>query len=322
MDLGSYSDSFQEDCLVNTDVTQPKILPTLFETSKSEVDVESKKEHLSQLGSESDKKMAKTKPKVPKTSEAQKMQKGKKVKSYMNSEKFEIVKYILSKFQEYYISHQLSLKKTQGRPRNIKTEEEKEGFIAAWTNNFCDELSKLKTKKEEEKNSESSKDRTDALFTFIIRKLRSIPLLLQKFTCCKSGYKSESLKETLDSYLECFFMGFIVYFEIPLGGVSPSSIEESDLLKLFFDFIILKFPEDRVTLLINMYNEDASRPFNYVSSIASAFKLVKATSVKLTKKLYIANSAFKQICMNYNIFSKIIPQKYQTMINSVVSKII
>ena len=104
--------------------------------------------------------------KVIKNVKMSKEKKEKLTKSYMNSEKFDIYTHISDKMQHYFHSHHESLKKTQGRPRKVKSEKEKKKAIDNWSAELCNEVNK--------------ENRSDATFTAVIRQLRSVPLVLLK----------------------------------------------------------------------------------------------------------------------------------------------
>ena len=148
----------------------------------------------------------------------------KKEKSYMDSETFDIYKYISWKLKTFTRSLHKSHKKTQGRPRKIITDEEKQIAIDEWSEELISKAS-------------SSDSRTDAHFTTVVRQFKKIPGLILKLFGCKGDYKSDDLKTTLDSYLDCFFKGFVKYFAVSIPEyLEAGSEEEYELINLFLDF--------------------------------------------------------------------------------------
>jgi hypothetical protein len=148
----------------------------------------------------------------------------KREKSYMDSKTFDIYKYISWKLKTFARSLHKSHKKTQGRPRKIITDEEKQIAIDEWAEELISKAS-------------SFDSRSDAHFTTVVRQFKKIPGLILKLFGCKGDYKSDDLKITLDSYLDCFFKGFVKYFAVSIPEyLEAGSEEEYELINLFLDF--------------------------------------------------------------------------------------
>ena len=112
------------------------------------------------------------------------------------------------------------------------------------------------------------------------------------------------------------------YFEIPKpDSLVPGSEEEYQLMNLFLDFWLIKFPEDRVRLLLELFNEDYSHTFNCFSSKAIAFELVRKTSIKKVRKLFNANRAFQLICTEFHKLSPNITNENKDKIRSIIHKL-
>jgi hypothetical protein len=195
----------------------------------------------------------------------------------------------------------------QGRPRKKKTDKEKQQAMSDWCLDMIDKA--------------TSDNRVDALFTSVIRKLKAIPGLLLKLFGCKGDYKSSDLQETLDAYLQCFLEGFVEYFNIKFPeDLAEGSDEEYYLMELFLDFCILKFPGDRVRLLLGMFNSEGSRQFSKFSTKANTIELKRKTSIKSVRKLFLANSAFKLICQEFIRLMPDISSEEKESIQKVIKK--
>jgi hypothetical protein len=216
----------------------------------------------------------------------------KKEKSYMKSKPFDIYEHISERLRTFTSSlNNSNHKKTRGRPRKTITDEEKQFAIDEWSEKLISKVNDFDS-------------RSDAYFIAIARKFKKIPELLLNLIGYKGDYKSDDLKITLDSYLDCF-KGFMQYFKISIPEyLKAGSEEEYELINLFLDFITIKFPKDRVSKLLEMFNRSESPKIFSFSLRANTINLREATSIESFAEFFNANSAYKLICIEYH---KLIP---------------
>jgi hypothetical protein len=126
-------------------------------------------------------------------------------------------------------------------------------------------------------------------------------LLLKDLFGFRGKYLSGNLNQTLDFYIDCFFLQFLKRFDYVLPKVLvPESPAEEALLKLFLGFCKLRFPKTKVTLLLEMFNDESSLE---VSQVSNEVNNSRKISIKKSRELLKANRAFKLICKNYLKFS-------------------
>lgn len=159
--------------------------------------------------------------------------------------------------------------KKRGRP-----EEEKDECITAvqepyqvWFNNLCKKL--------------ENNQRSDARTATIARYAKKIPDAFLKYIGSKSQYKSKDIRKVMRSYLKAFFKCFI-----PVFGLE-SYVGKG---KLFIEFIVLCFPETKVSQILSLLKEQSFESLDNWFSFKEQLKIRKGASQKKFKELYFTNN--------------------------------
>jgi hypothetical protein len=139
-------------------------------------------------------------------------------------------------------------------------------------------------------NKVKGEQRSDARTASICRHLAKIPDHFLKALGSKCRYKSSDVSEVLSSYVKAF-VGFIRFYKVTVEEVG-----EDYLTSMFFDFISLKFPENKVKAMISFFKEEGLLSVSDVSSYSAILKERKSASKKSFRLLFEKNKAF-QICI-------------------------
>ena len=139
-------------------------------------------------------------------------------------------------------------------------------------------------------NKVKSKQRSDARTASICRHLAKLPDHFLKALGSKCRYKSSDVSEVLSSYVKAF-VGFIRFYEVTVEKVG-----EDYLIQMFFDFIVLKFPENKVRTMLSFFKKEGLLSVSDVFSYSAILKERKSASKKSFRFLFTQNKAF-QICI-------------------------
>lgn len=130
--------------------------------------------------------------------------------------------------------------------------------------------------------------RSDALFASVGRYIKKIPDIFLKYIGSKWQFKSKCIKTVLKAYLKWFLKGFLIMF--------PK--HEIDIIDLFYDFILLCFPESKATEIFEkLLNEGTINQEEFLLKKKQLKIRVKA-SKKSYKRLYRDNRCFQIIWQN------------------------
>jgi hypothetical protein len=161
----------------------------------------------------------------------------------------------------------------EGRKRG-RPEEEKDESIQAvqrpfrhWFHNLCKKL--------------ETHQRSDARTATIARHAKKIPDAFLKYIGSKSQYKSKDIRKVMRSYLKAFFKCFVPVFELE---------NYSNKRELFIEFIILCFPETKVTQILDLLLKQSFESLENCISFKEQLKIRKGASQKKFKELYFTNN--------------------------------
>lgn len=173
-------------------------------------------------------------------------------------------------------------KKSRGRPET-KIDMSKQAL-----KKLIDKIAQDLVKKMKEKNQ-----RSDARTATICRHIAKIPDHFLKELGSKCRFKSNDLSEFLSSYLKSF-VGFLNYYNVSKQS-DPVYIQ-----RLFFDFIMLRFPENKVMALISSFEQEGFLLDRDVSYYSSIFSQRKSAAKKNFKSCFQNNSAFQILIKSVN----------------------
>ena len=130
--------------------------------------------------------------------------------------------------------------------------------------------------------------RSDALFASVGRYIKKIPDIFLKYIGSKWQFKSKCIKTVLKAYLKWFLKGFLVLF--------PK--HEIDTIDLFYDFILLWFPESKATEIFTKLLDEKTIDAEEYKLKMKQLKIRVKASKKSYKRLYIDNRWFQMIWQN------------------------
>lgn len=164
--------------------------------------------------------------------------------------------------------NQSGLKK-RGRP-----EEEKDTSISVLRMKYSawQELLVTKAKKNQ---------RSDAKTASIARHIKKMSDYFLKHIGSKCQYKSKDLSAVVRSYLKSFMTGFVKFFKLQ---------KYSDLFTLFLDFIVLCFPESKVTEIVKELKNQNCLSEGESIHLLSQLTIRKSASKASFTNLYDANT--------------------------------
>jgi hypothetical protein len=140
--------------------------------------------------------------------------------------------------------------------------------------------------------------RSDARTASICRHLAKIPDHFLKALGSKCRFKSNLVPEVLSSYIKAY-IGFIDFYE-----VTEEKVGRDYLIKMFFDFICLKFPDNKVKAMLSFFVEEGLLSESDVSLYSAFLELRKSASKKSFQYVFKENKAFQLLIKNTQKFLK------------------
>jgi hypothetical protein len=209
-----------------------------------------------------------------------------RTKKYEQIEDFDVETFVKTLITAYLDGgYNSAFRASKGRPKK---------YISIQYANLVDDLikelnAKISNSKAIRKGSDGTSDRNDASKVSARRRILKIPDYFLKKICRANQYKN-SLKNSVKAYLESFLEGFAKVFKLPDG----KNVDE--LFEYFIGYIILCFPKDRVTLILNLirsYSRINHERIDYYKSIVTNSK---ETSSKWFKRIHMSTPTLKLIC--------------------------
>lgn len=132
--------------------------------------------------------------------------------------------------------------------------------------------------------------RKDSLNTSIMRKILKLLDMMLKLIGSQTHFKNPDVKKNIQSYFETFSNGFLTLFN------KDHDIPQSQLFSFFLNFIVLKFPKERVTLVLNMLKANSDISISDYNSYISQVEMARKTSFSSFKTLCNLNACLSSIC--------------------------
>ena len=133
---------------------------------------------------------------------------------------------------------------------------------------------------------DGQEQRIDSRRISIARKLRKIPDSMLKHLKSNYMYMNLNFNLVIESYCYVFVFGFLLYF-----GLHPD-VSKFDL---FLNFILLYFPESKVTKILNELLKAKSLSKKKFDNLLAQFEKRTCTPQRMAHKLYLCNPSFDLI---------------------------